>query len=189
MKQVIESLLFIRGDEGITVLELTDILEISEEEIEQLMKSLIEKYKSSDFGIAIEKYGDVYKFVTKKEYCIYIEKLLETDNSNSLTSASLEALAIIAYNQPMTRTQVDEIRGVNSSHLIRKLVNCGLIKENGKSDLPGRPNLYVTTPSFLDHFGLNDLASLPKMDDVPVTESDEVDLFKSKFYEITPKNN
>ena len=130
-----------------------------------------------------EKYGDYYKLVTKKEYKEYIERLVEIDNSNSLTEATLETLAIIAYNEPVTRIKVDEIRGVSSSHMIRKLVNCGLVKELGRSDLPGRPNLYGTTPLFLDHFGLKCIEELPKLTEIDSVESDEVDLFKSKYSE------
>ncbi len=178
----LESILFVRGDEGVTLLEVCDLFDITEEESLKEINYLIEKYNNG-YGITIEKYGDYYKFVTRKEFKEYIEKLVEIDNSNSLTDTSLETLAIIAYNQPITRTKVEEIRGVSSAHMIRKLINCGLVKEIGKSDLPGRPNLYGVTQQFLDHFGLKTLDELPKLNDIEPSEIDEVDLFQSKFKE------
>ena len=180
---ILESILFVRGEEGITIEEISDLLDISNEDSLHHINDLILKYNDNNSGIMIEKYGDYYKLVTKKEYKEYIERLVEIDNSNSLTEATLETLAIIAYNEPVTRIKVDEIRGVSSSHMIRKLVNCGLVKELGRSDLPGRPNLYGTTPLFLDHFGLKCIEELPKLIEIDSVQPDEVDLFKSKYSE------
>ena len=127
--------------------------------------------------------GGNYKFVTKRECKQYLERLVENEESGVLSQSALETLAIIAYNEPITRTQVDEIRGVNSSYVIRRLILRDLIKESGKSELPGRPNLYSTTSKFLDYFGLTSLEELPKIDFSKEEESDETNLFESKYKE------
>ena len=114
------------------------------------------------------------------EYKEYYQKMVDIE-SDMLSTSALETLAIIAYNQPIVRNQVDEIRGVDSSYNIRKLVLKGLIEEKGKSELPGRPILYGTTNKFLDHFGLESINDLPKIEEVE--EKDEVDLFESKYQE------
>ena len=117
---------------------------------------------------------------------MYYEKLLENPSSHVLSQAALEVLAIIAYNQPITRAEVDEMRGVASGFMIRKLVAKGLIKEAGKSTLPGRPNLYKTTSEFLDYFGLATINDLPQMVEV-LDEDNEKELFTSIYKEEKEK--
>ena len=108
-----------------------------------------------------------------------------THKSNILSQAALETLAIIAYNQPITRAEVDELRGIASVNMIRKLVAKDLIKVSGKSSLPGKPNLYRTTPLFLDYFGLNSLDDLPTLDLLQKEEeTQETDLFSSNYKEL-----
>lgn len=101
---------------------------------------------------------------------------------NTLSQAALETLAIIAYNEPITRIVVDEIRGINSSHMIRKLVSMDLIEEKGRSDSAGRPILYGVTDKFLDYFGLANTSELPKIEEIEVDDT-EKDLFESKYKE------
>ena len=119
---------------------------------------------------------------TKDKEKEYLSKLA-TETSGSLTEAALETLAIIAYNEPITRIQIDDIRGINSTQMIRNLIAKGLIETAGKSELPGRPNLYKTTDFFLDYFDLPSLEKLPEIDLEEVEVLDDDDLYKSKYRE------
>jgi len=145
-------------------------------------------YEQDNRGIRISYLGDAFKLTTKKEHKEYYEKLIENPNTNLLSNAALETLAIIAYNQPITRAEIDELRGVSCAHIIRKLVAKGLIKEAGKSDLPGRPNLYKTTSEFLDYFGLATIQDLPEITESKNME-DEKELFTSIYKEQEEKQN
>lgn len=176
---IIEGLLFIAGDDGLTVEQISKIIEIDIENVKNYLDNLSQKYKNADRGITLNKFGEVYKLTTKKEYKEYFSKLAESDVTNNLSQSCLETLAIIAYNQPITRVEIDELRGVNSSHLVRKLVAMGLIKDVGKSDLPGKPLLYKTTDEFLDCFGLTSIDDLPKLNDDVEIDEEELDLFKT----------
>ena len=187
LKAVIEGLLFVVGDDGLDLDEISKILEISKDETKELIKELQNDYQSSDRGIRIDFLGDKLKLTTKKEHNIYYQKLLTTEDNNTLSQAALETLAIIAYNQPITRVKVDELRGISNNHIIRKLVAKGLIKEGGRSNMPGRPILYETTSEFLDYFGLSSIDELPDMREFLEEEEketeDEVDLYQSKYKE------
>ena len=187
LKAVIEGLLFVVGDDGLDLDEISKILEISKDETKELIKELQNDYQSSDRGIRIDFLGDKLKLTTKKEHNRYYQKLLTTEDNNTLSQAALETLAIIAYNQPITRVKVDELRGISNNHIIRKLVAKGLIKEGGRSNMPGRPILYETTSEFLDYFGLSSIDELPDMRDFLEEEEkeveDDVDLYQSKYKE------
>ena len=182
LKGVLEGILFVVGDEGATLKELKDILNISSDEIKNLILELKQDYESSSRGIRLSILGDAFKLTTKKEHKEYYQKLLVNEDSNTLSNQALETLAIIAYNEPITRIKVDEIRGVATSPMIRKLVAKGLIKEAGKSDEPGRPILYKTTNEFLDYFNIEKLSDLPNIDTI-VSQDDEIDLYDSKYKE------
>lgn len=181
---VLEGILFVVGDEGITLDAVCEIMNIEAEEAKKLLLELRSSYEKDDRGIRISYLGDAFKLTTKKEHKEYYEKLIENPSTNLLSNAALETLAIIAYNQPITRVEIDELRGVSSSHIIRKLVAKGLVKEAGKSDMPGRPNLYKTTSDFLDYFGLATLADLPEIKETNNPE-DEKELFTSIYKEKT----
>ena len=180
-KGLIEGLLFVSGDEGLTLIDLCSIIGVSDDIILSNLNELISDYENSDRGIRIELFGESYKLVTKKEYKDYLKKLVP-DEEDLLTQSNLETLAIIAYNQPITRMQIDEIRGVNSSHVVRKLLMRDLICEKGRSDLPGRPILYGTTDFFLDYFGISSLEELPLIE-MPDSDDSETNLFESKYKE------
>lgn len=182
LKGVLEGLLFVVGDEGITMKELLEIMNISKEELQQLIIELKEEYENDNRGIRLSILGDAFKLTTKKEHKEYYEKLLKNEESNTLSSSAIETLAIIAYNEPITRIQVDEIRGVSSAPMIRKLVAKGFLKEVGKSDLPGRPNLYKTTSEFLDYFNMSSIDDLPKIDSIEEVV-DDIDLYDSRYKE------
>lgn len=187
LKAVLEGLLFVVGDDGLDLDEISRVLEISKDDVKELIKELQNDYQSSDRGIRIDFLGDKLKLTTKKEHNIYYQKLLTTEDNNNLSQAALETLAIIAYNQPITRVKVDELRGISNNHIIRKLVAKGLIKEGGRSNMPGRPILYETTSEFLDYFGLSSIDELPDMRDFLEEEEKEaeedVDLYQSKYKE------
>ncbi len=192
-KAVLEGLLFVVGEEGLTFEQIEDVLEISEEEAKSLLMDLKHDYESEERGLRIDFLGNRFKITTKFEHKKYYQKLLENPETNTLSQSALETLAIIAYNEPITRVQVDAMRGVGSTQIIRKLVAKGFIKEVGRSDLPGRPILYETTSDFLDYFGLSTIKDLPDMqsliDDSNASNDDETDLYVSKYREDTVVNS
>lgn len=179
---VVEGILFLVGDEGITLERLTEVLELPEEEVKELLRVLYQGYNSNQRGIQLEVLGNKFKLTTKKIHKSYYEKLTETEMNDSLSPAALETLAIIAYNQPITRMGVDEIRGINSGHLMRKLLLRNLIKDMGRADSPGRPILYGVTDEFLDYFGLQSIDELPEIEKIESVDED-TNLFDSKYKE------
>lgn len=183
LKAVIEGLLFVSGEEGLSLDEISNIIEQDKEETSKLIKELYNDYQNNSRGINIEFLGNKFKFTTKTEHKEYYKKLIKEEENSPLSQSALETLAIIAYNGPITRINVDEIRGVNSSYVIRKLLLKGLIEEVGKSDTPGRPNVYNVTSRFLDYFGLGNINELPKIEQKETIENNESDLFKSKYNE------
>ena len=184
---ILEGLLFVVGDDGLTLKQICDIMELSLEEGRDLILDLKNTYDDENRGIRINILGDRFKLSTKKEHREYYKKLVETPENNTLSQAALETLAIVAYNEPLTRIEVDEIRGVNSREMLRKLVAKGLVKEEGRRNLPGRPILYATTNEFLDYFGLSSKDQLPKFEQIIEEEVDDTDLYHSKYVE-TEKN-
>lgn len=180
---VLEGILFAVGDEGISLKTLSEVMDISTDEVKKLLKDLQLRYENDAYGIRVSFLGDAFKLTTKKEHAEYYQKLLGNPESQSLSETALEVLAIIAYNQPITRTLVDDMRGVASSQIIRKLCARGLIKITGKSNMPGRPNLYSTTSEFLDYFGLASLEDLPALQEPVTASDDDTELFKSIYKE------
>ena len=182
LEAVLEGMLFIVGEDGLSYEQINNILEIDNDKIDEIVSKLKENYSNDNRGINIEYLGNKFKLVTKKEYHDYCKKLLEDEENNILSQSALETLAIVAYNEPVTRIMVDEIRGVGSAHAIRKLVSRDLIKEVGRSDLPGRPILYGVTDQFLDHFGLSSIKDLPEIQ-IDSEDNLETNLFESKYKE------
>lgn len=185
-KAVLEGLLFVVGEDGLTIQQIEDVLNVNEEECKELIRELKKDYEEEDRGLRIDFLGNRFKLTTKFEHREYYQKLIENPETNTLSQAALETLAIIAYNEPITRVQVDAIRGVSSAPIIRKLVAKGFIKESGRSELPGRPILYETTNEFLDYFGLSSTEELPNIEEI-INESEEsdesTDLYSSKYIE------
>ena len=186
-KAVLEGLLFVVGEEGLNFEQIQDVLQIDEEESKKILYELKHDYESDERGLRIDFLGNRFKLTTKYEHREYYQKLLENPETNTLSQAALETLAIIAYNEPITRVQIDAMRGVGTTQIIRKLVAKGFIKEVGRSDLPGRPILYETTSEFLDYFGLSTIDDLPDMnsfiEESEKEDSDEADLYTSKYKE------
>ena len=160
IKERIEAILFSAG-RIVTQEELILALEIDQNQLENIIKIMQEDYMSR--GIEIIKVENSYQLCTKKEYYEYIYPIIDKRAKPNLSNASLETLAIIAYNQRATRAEIEAIRGVNSDGTIYKLLDYGLIEDAGKADLPGRPTTYKTTPEFLKMFGYESLAKLPEL--------------------------
>lgn len=184
LEGILEGVLFAVGDEGISLSELVKIIDKPEEEIKETLINLRKKYESEERGIRISFLGNTFKLTTKKEHKEYFEKLLIDSRTYSLSNAALETLAIIAYNEPITRIKIDEIRGVNTSGVIRKLVAMNFVKECGKADTIGKPNLYKTTNDFLDYFGLATKDDLPKLQEKTCATDDEKELYTSTYKEM-----
>lgn len=180
---IIEGILYVVGDEGISFDKLKEVLEIDEKKLNEVLNILKKTYENEVRGFRLELLGNKYKLVTKKEHSKYYEKLIETNKKETLTQSALETLAVIAYNSPITRSQIDEIRGVDSVYQIKRLLYRNLIKEVGKSDLPGKPMLYSVTDEFLDYLGLNSLDELPKICLDIEDDSEETNLYESKYKE------
>ncbi|GEN85004.1 segregation and condensation protein B [Sporosarcina luteola] len=181
---MLESFLFIAGDDGLTLKHIATLLQTDDESAAVIAEQLRLNYEGrADSGITLRLYGGSYRLVTKGEFADDILRMLENPTRNSITQASLEVLAIIAYKQPVTRVEIDDLRGVKSDGPIQTLVAKGFIMEKGRLESSGRPILYGTTELFLDKFGLESIEMLP-----PLIENDEesfgdTDLFMTKFQE------
>ena len=184
MEGILEGLLYVQGDTGLTLKEVMTVLNLNEEEAKTLVYKLKLRYEEEDRGLRLGFLGNTFKLTTKQEHKEYYEKLLENPSTHVLSQAALEVLAIVAYNEPITRTKIDEMRGVESVYVLRKLLAKGLLKEAGRSDMPGHPILYKTTDDFLDYFGLSTKDDLPDIDSVIISDDKEKDLFKSNYKEV-----
>lgn len=182
MESVVEGLLYVQGDLGITLKDIERILGIDEEEAKRIVLSLKNYYDDNKRGLRINFLGNTIKLTTREEHKEYYQKLLEEPTSNCLSQSALETLAIIAYNEPITRGNVDSLRGVDSAYVMRRLLAKGLIKECGKADTIGRPTLYKTTDEFLDYFGLGSRDDLPKIE-FDMEEKGTKDLYKTIYKE------
>ncbi|KQU20581.1 segregation and condensation protein B [Bacillus sp. Leaf13] len=182
-KGILEALLFAAGDEGLSVKQIASVLEITEYQATDIIESLKEEYISDVRGVQVIEIAGVFQMTTKKEHSDYLKKLVEASSTQGLSQAALETLAIIAYKQPITRAEIDEIRGVKTERPIHTLVTKVLIKEVGRAEGSGRAYLYGTTKEFLDYFGLNSIKELPPLSDNSEEsfENGEADLFFEKF--------
>lgn len=162
---IIESLLFVSG-EPLEIKQIASILECSVGFTKDLLSEMMKLYNVKNRGIKIINVNNSYSLVTKSENSDYIEKLLGNNSRQSLSQAALETLAIVSYKQPITRIDIDEIRGVKSDRAVSNLVEKGLIKECGRLEVPGRPILYGTTDEFLKYFGLENIEQMPVLDEI-----------------------
>ncbi|PYZ94450.1 SMC-Scp complex subunit ScpB [Salipaludibacillus keqinensis] len=185
IKAIIEGLLFVSGEEGIDESQLMDVLQIDRKSLKFYLHEMKEMYQSDHRGLQLVEVADGYQLTTKQEHAPYFKKLVQSPTSATLSQAALEALAIIAYKQPISRVDVEDIRGVKSERPIRTLNGKGFIKEVGRAEGTGRAILYGTTKLFLEQFGLRSTKELPPLPD-QVSEDEgeeEVDLFFEKFQE------
>jgi len=183
-KSILEGLLFAAGDEGLSIKQLTSVLEIDEATVLSIIEDLKEEYQKKERGLDLVEVAGVYQLTTKKEHAPYLKRLMETPMNQSLSQAALETLAIIAYKQPITRIEIEEIRGVKSERPIRTLLAKGLIQEVGREEGVGRAILYGTTKEFLEYFGLKTIEELPSLTEIENEEhfiQEEADLFFEKL--------
>jgi len=181
----IEALLFVVGDDGLTIKQLSQLLGEVEENVVQAMEALRTTYEEDlARGVTVKEIAGVYQLITKSELADTIQRLVENPTVQSLSQASLEVLAIVAYKQPITRVAIEDLRGVKCERPIQTLASRGLIKEVGRSEGTGRAILYGTTKEFLNYFGLNSIEEMPALPEDELVETEqETDLFMTKFQE------
>jgi segregation and condensation protein B len=191
LKGILESLLFAAGDEGLSIKQIMSVMELEEYQAVELVESLKQEYDSNaERGIAIVVLAGTYQLVTKKENSVFLKRLVESPGMNTLSQAALETLAIISYKQPITRIEIEDIRGVKTERPLQTLTAKGLIKEVGRANGAGRAILYGTTKEFLDYFGLKDINELPPLAEASIDdfEQEDADLFFEKFQETIENN-
>ncbi|MCK4809646.1 MAG: SMC-Scp complex subunit ScpB [Candidatus Omnitrophica bacterium] len=164
IEAILESLLFV-NEKPIETRELVNLLGLNKKEIEGKLENLSSQYKERGSGICIVKIAGGYQMCSAPFNEEWIRKMYREKNKSRLSSASLETLAIVAYKQPITRPEMEAVRGVNVDGVTRHILELGLIKEAGRKDVPGRPFFYITTRKFLEYFGLNFLEDLPKLEE------------------------
>lgn len=186
----IEALLFVAGDEGMTVKQLAQYIEVEPMDIEAGLSELLSHYNEQEMrGITLKQLAGTYQLTTKPEVTDTLKKLIENPTNQVLTAASLEVLAIIAYKQPITRAEVEDLRGVKSERPIATLVSRALVQEVGRAEGTGRAILYGTTKEFLNYFGLKNIKELPPLPEEVDQEDDQpTDLFLTKFQETFNQN-
>lgn len=176
---ILEGLLFAVGEEGLNLEQLMETMDLGAYEVEVLIGKLRSRYEGEEHGLTISEMAGLYKMVTKKDHADYFKKLLESPHQKTLSPAALEVLAIIAYKQPMTRGEVEMIRGVNNDSVMKKLLMFDLIEEAGRSKAPGRPMKFRTTDAFLDYFGIKTIEELPEINEqTGIDDEEEIKLFK-----------
>ncbi|ETI70376.1 SMC-Scp complex subunit ScpB [Neobacillus vireti] len=183
---ILESLLFAAGDEGLSLKQIAEVLDVDELKASEIIEDLKQEYDRDDKrGIMVIQLAGTYQLATKKENADYLKKLLDSPHTSTLSQAALETLAIIAYKQPITRAEIEEIRGVKTERPLHTLLSKVLITDVGRAEGTGRAYLYGTTKEFLDYFGLKSLKELPELPEKVEDEfiQEEADLFFSKFQE------
>lgn len=162
-KKAIEAILFL-SEEPVSASRIAGVLSINDEEVEKLVLELKDDLAKTDRGLQVFEAAGGYQMGTIPELAPVLERVFSEDVSSNLSNAALEALAIIAYKQPVTRIEIESIRGVRCEHILENLLKRKLVKISGRRDGPGRPLLYSTTPDFLKYFGLMDLGDLPPLE-------------------------
>ncbi|HIS42136.1 MAG TPA: SMC-Scp complex subunit ScpB [Candidatus Limiplasma pullicola] len=161
--QILEAILFVAG-EPVAVADLARALEVGEMEIMHAVEALERECERR--GVTVRRYGDHLRMETRPEYAPYVERLLQPVQRQTLSQTAMETLAVIAYRQPVTKGEVEQVRGVKCDYSVQSLLHKGLIKEAGRKEALGRPILYATTDRFLEHFGISDIRELPPLPDV-----------------------
>ena len=169
IKSAIESMMFVWG-EPLDIKEAAEVFNMDKKEIYPYFKELQEEYEQEGRGIVIREVNKCFQFVTRAENIDYIERLCTPVKHKKLSQSALEVLAIVAYKQPVTKAEIEKIRGVKCDHAINKLMDYDLIRELGRLDAPGRPILLGTTEEFLRCFGVQGLEELPEMDPVQLED-------------------
>jgi segregation and condensation protein B len=169
-KSLIEAVLFVSG-EPVNLASLKGVLDMPEADIKQGIDELIAEYRERDRGLLILEIAQGFQMVTNPLYAKILRKFTNTATSNKLSMPALETLAIVAYRQPLIKTEIEQIRGVNSDGVIKSLLDKRLIRIIGQKEAPGKPLLYGTTKEFLQYFGLKDLTELPTLKELTREEA------------------
>ena len=167
IKSIVEALLFVWGD-PLSSKDISKILEIKEKDVHKIINEMIDEFNYNRRGIRIIRIKGKYQLTTRPEHHHWVSKLTGESRLKSLSNASLETLSIIAYKQPITKNEIDTIRGVRSDKALETLMNKKLIKEIGRLERPGKPIIYGTTDEFLQYFGLEDLNGLPNIEELKI---------------------
>ncbi|MGN0997360.1 MAG: SMC-Scp complex subunit ScpB [Candidatus Ventricola sp.] len=160
---IVEAILFVTGD-AVEKRDLCRALEISEKQLEETLDALESGYDFDRRGLRLLRFGAHVQLATRPDYAPYVEKLLQPVQKQSLSQAVMETLAVIAYRQPVTKGEIEQVRGVKCDYSVQSLAAKGLIQEVGRRETLGRPILYGTTDAFLRHFGISSLGELPEID-------------------------
>ena len=178
----IEAILFVCGSDGISFVDLQKILNIKSGELKIILKSYENKLKNSDSALQLMSFGNKYKLTTKEDLNETLSALVD-NKPNRLSQSALETLSIIAYKSPITRIEIEDIRGVDSTTIIAKLMSLDLIKESGRAKSTGSPILYKVSDYFMDFFKLSDLSQLPDLPNLQKHDVNNINIYKSKYVE------
>jgi segregation and condensation protein B len=170
LKPIIEALLFVSGD-PVPLRRLVEVLEHEPDLVKTAVDEMAADYAARPAGLQLLEVAGGYQLRTRQEHAVFVRRMLEKKKKITISGPALETLAIVAYRQPLTRAEIEAIRGVTVDGVLRSLLDKRLIKVAGVKDVPGRPNLYRTTKTFLEFFGLNSLADLPPIEDLEDTFS------------------
>jgi segregation and condensation protein B len=172
LHSIMEGLIFTSGEEGVSLLQLQSVLkDFSKEELKEELQKMEEACLEEERGIVLTNYGGRYRYLAKEHVNEYAKSLYARTSMSFLSPSALETLALVAYRQPITRVEIDEIRGVASDLMLRKLCARGLVETCGRKDVAGRPLLYQVTPQFLDTFGLESLQDLPEVEQPQIKDT------------------
>ena len=171
IKAIIEALLFVWGD-PLSIKDISKILDIKENQIEEILGKMQDDFNFNRRGIKITRINDKYQLSTRPEHYPWISKLSQQKGSKNLSTAALETLSIVAYKQPITKNEIEEIRGVRCDKAIETLLNRDLVEEKGRLEKTGRPIIYGTTNEFLRYFGLESLEELPELKEFKLSDEE-----------------
>lgn len=177
IQSIIEAVLFAAGD-AVELERLADIVDVDKKSLREILKKMMDDYGYERRGIHIIRMEDSYQMCTSGEYYEYVARLAEPPRKQNLSPAALEVLSIVAYKQPITRSSIEHIRGVNCDYIVNRLIERNFITEKGRLDAPGRPILFGTTQHFLRSFGIQSLAELPDFDSLGQTaeEAEQIEM-------------
>jgi len=182
IENAIEAILFVSGD-GVSSDKLAEVFEISVRDVNRIMSSFMDKYNYNSHGLRILHYGDYYQLGTNPDVFEFLNRFAGIKKPNPLSRAAMEVLSIIVYNQPVTRSTIDKIRGVDSFGPLKKLLDREIVEEQGRLDAPGMPILYGTTPEFLKLFGLKSLEDVPELDNMQLSITDTLQEEESAVFD------
>ncbi|MGB7594049.1 MAG: SMC-Scp complex subunit ScpB [Erysipelotrichaceae bacterium] len=163
IEAILEGILFVFGDEGATLAQLSDAMNLPQDSVKDILNDMLATYADEKRGFELVNYNETYKFISKPFVREYVQRILTLSKTRTLSQSALETLAIIAYKQPVTRMEIEEIRGVGCDMMLKKLLAQDLVREAGRAESAGRPILYEITDEFLDLFKLISLDELPHL--------------------------